>query len=68
MSNKYTTHLEQDKNIRKKLWCDVYVAYVGASNSTDNNGAYKWADKALEKFDERFMKPEANQADTQSFH
>lgn len=39
---------------RKKLWCDVYVAYVGAANSTSPDGAKSWADKAVERFDERF--------------
>jgi hypothetical protein len=42
---------------RKKLWCDVYVAYVASSNSTACDGAKVWADKALERFDERFPKP-----------
>ena len=42
---------------RKKLWCDVYVAYVASSNSTACDGARVWADKALERFDERFQKP-----------
>ena len=39
MDNKEITHLEQHYNMRKKLWCDVYLAYVGASNSTNNDGA-----------------------------
>lgn len=37
---------------REKFWCDVYVAYVNASNSTEF--AKKWADIALQRFDERF--------------
>lgn len=43
---------------RKKLWCDVYVAYVGAANSTNINGAKVWADVALRNFDEKFPKPQ----------
>ena len=62
MENKETTHLEQHLNFRKKLWCDVYVAYVGASNSTNNDAAFKWADIALERFDERFIRPEVKQS------
>ncbi len=42
---------------RKKLWCDVYVAYVGAANSTKSDGAKAWADVALAAFDARFPKP-----------
>lgn len=42
---------------RKELWCRVYVAYVTASNSTEIDGATAWADKALERFDERFPNP-----------
>lgn len=63
--NKETTHLEQHLNIRKEFWCNVYIAYVGASNSTSNDGACKWADIALQRFDERFIRPEVKQADTQ---
>jgi len=44
---------------RKKLWCDVYVAYVGAANATSSDGAKSWADKALERFDERFPNKES---------
>ena len=40
--------------IRMKLWCDVYIAYVGAANATKDDGAYRWADIALKRFDERF--------------
>lgn len=46
--------LKEHQSIRKKLWCDVYVAYVAAPNSTYSDGAYKWADIALQRFDERF--------------
>lgn len=62
MDNKEITQSEIHENIRKKLWCDVYVAYVGASNSTNNDGAYKWADIALERFDEKFNKPKQPQS------
>lgn len=43
---------------RKKLWCDVYVAYVGAANSTNPSGAKEWADIALKAFDAKFPKPQ----------
>jgi hypothetical protein len=44
---------------RMKLWCDVYVAYVGADNSVNDDGGKRWADIALKRFDERFnFKPE----------
>ena len=39
---------------RQALWSEVVVAYIGASNSTNKNGAYSWADIALEEFDKRF--------------
>jgi hypothetical protein len=42
------------KNERKKFWKQAYLAYVGAANSTDENGAAKWADIALVEFDKRF--------------
>ena len=41
---------------RRQLWCDVYVAYVSSGNSSDSDGGRRWADKALERFDERFTK------------
>jgi hypothetical protein len=37
-----------------QLWCEVYVAYVGASNSFNHDGAAAWADTAVRRFDERF--------------
>ena len=40
--------------LRRKLWCDVYVAYVSAANATDMDGGYKWANIALLRFDEKF--------------
>jgi hypothetical protein len=43
---------------RRKLWCDVYVSYVGSSNSQNSDGAKTWADTALKRFDERFPPPE----------
>lgn len=42
---------------RKKLWCDVYVAYVTSANSTSSEYGKNWADKALQEFDKRFPKP-----------
>lgn len=52
--HKDITAQEAHENIRKKLWSDVYVSYVSADNSINSNGAYRWADIALERFDERF--------------
>jgi len=45
---------ENHENQRKKLWCDVYVAYVSAANAIKEDGAKAWADTALKRFDERF--------------
>jgi hypothetical protein len=42
------------ESLRKKFWCDIYLAYVGAANSTHKEGACIWADFALNKFDEKF--------------
>lgn len=49
---------EYHENIRKKLWCDVYVAYVGAANATKEDGASRWADIALKRFDDAFPCPD----------
>ena len=51
MDKDYT---QEHENLRKKLWINTYVAYVSSSNSTNENGAYKWANIALERFDEKF--------------
>lgn len=48
---------EVHMKLRKKLWINVYVAYVGSSNSAKSDGAKDWADIALKRFDERFDKP-----------
>ena len=47
---------------RKRLWCEIYIAYVRASNSTEPDGGQQWADVALKRFDERFPKPLATAA------
>lgn len=52
--NKDLTIEEIHENFRKELWCNVYVGYVSASNSSDPNGASRWADIALNEFDKRF--------------
>jgi len=52
--------MREHEEFRKKLWCDVYVAYVGAANVTASDGAKTWADKALLRFDERFPAPKDN--------
>lgn len=43
---------------RMKLWCDVFIAYVGAANSVNKEGAKNWADYAIKTFDERFKEEE----------
>jgi hypothetical protein len=50
--------MKEIESTRMKLWCDVYVAYVGAANATLKDGAHTWADIALERFDEKFKKEE----------
>jgi len=57
MNHKDITQSEEHENIRKKLWIDIYVAYVAAPNSINDDGAYVWADIALKRFDERFTEP-----------
>lgn len=46
--------MKEIESTRMKLWCDVYVAYVGAANATLKDGAHAWADVALKRFDEKF--------------
>lgn len=57
MNLKDIDYKEEHQNIRKKLWIDVYVAYVGAANAINKDGASQWADIALKRFDERFEEP-----------
>jgi hypothetical protein len=45
------------KRQRKQLWLEVYVAYVAAANSTDNDEAAIWADTAIAAFDKTFANP-----------
>jgi hypothetical protein len=49
------------EEIRKELWCNVWVAVAGASNSTKSELVSLWADRALRDFDERF--PAQKEAD-----
>lgn len=51
------------ENQRKQLWCDIYIAYVTAANSTNADGAAYWADIALKRFDERFSSTKEPQTD-----
>lgn len=46
------------KLVRQKFWINIYVAYVGAANATNPNGAERWADIALKEYDRRFPKGE----------
>ena len=57
MKSKDIDYKEEHKNLRKQIWIDVYVAYVGAANATNPDGASTWADIALQRFDERFDEP-----------
>ena len=50
------SYSQDDLELRKKLWVDVYIAYVSTPNSYNRDGGYVWADKALERFDEQFKK------------
>ena len=45
---------EEKELVRQKLWCDIAVAYVQASNSVSKEGAADWADFLLDAFDKRF--------------
>lgn len=47
--------IKQIQELKRKLWCDVYVAYVCSSDSVTNNACYL-ADKAVKEFEERFNK------------
>ncbi len=49
-----------NEQLRKKLWIDVYVAYVSSSNSTNKEGGASWADHALECFDKKFKDDKKN--------
>lgn len=51
---KNLTEKERHENFRKKLWCKVYLAYALAPNAINVDRGKDWADKALERFDERF--------------
>ncbi|WP_395652648.1 hypothetical protein [Brevundimonas sp.] len=48
------TYSDEDLELRKRLWVDVYIAYVSTPNSYNRDGGHVWADKALERFDEQF--------------
>ena len=50
------SYSQDDLELRKRLWVDVYIAYVSTPNSYNRDGGYVWADKALERFDEQFKK------------
>lgn len=58
MIHKDIDYKEEHENIRKQLWMNVYVSYVGAANSMNKDGAAVWADIALQRFDERFKAPQ----------
>ena len=48
------SYSDYNLELRKRLWIDVYIAYVSTPNSYNRDGGYVWADKALERFDEQF--------------
>jgi lysozyme family protein len=52
--DKDLTKEERHEILRKEFWSKIYVAYVSSDNSINNDGAFKWADIALQRFDERF--------------
>lgn len=46
--------MKDHEQIRKELWINIYIAYVGDANAVNQNGGKNWADIALKEFDERF--------------
>jgi hypothetical protein len=54
------TQEEIHENLRKELWSKVYIAYVSSANATKDDGAAKWCDIALQRFDERFSNKKQN--------
>lgn len=46
----------EHQNLRKKVWMDAWTAVAGAFNSKLADPK-KWADKALQEFDEQFPSP-----------
>ena len=50
--------MKEKLNPIEKLWCDVYIAVSGASNSTYMDTPIIWADKAVSEFKKRFEKRE----------
>lgn len=67
-SSKKTVMNKETENTRKQFWIDVYLAYVGAENSIDTDGGAKWADIALERFDERFPSSDKPVPDNGPYH
>ena len=49
--------MKDHEMIRKELWANIARSYVNSSNSTDADGAARWADKILSDFDKRFKPP-----------
>ena len=41
-------------DVRRKLWCDIYVQFARTITHTPGGGAKVWADKAIEEFDAKF--------------
>lgn len=56
MSSLLTTQ-ENHEELRKKLWVNAWVNVAAAATCTDPKAATRWADIALNDFDERFKKP-----------
>lgn len=49
----------QHETLRKKLWIEAWSSTANAVTCTTHDTATKWADSALEAFDQRFPKPVA---------
>ena len=46
--------MTNEQKIQAKLWRDVFVAYVSASNSSRFDAAATWADRAVSEYKLRF--------------
>jgi hypothetical protein len=46
----------EDENMRKKLWCDVYLAVARAENCVTKSSPESWAKYAIESYDRQFKK------------
>lgn len=58
---KWITHKVLSRNdVREKLWKDVWCATTSALNCIDTDAPTRYADAALQAFDERFLRASKN--------